>query len=393
MDFRFTPEEEEFRREVRAFLQHELLSEEDELFGEEDSDEHWQFSRQFIKKLAVRKWLAMAWPEEYGGLGAPHWQQLIYNEEIAYHRAPIGLNQMGVLWVGPSIMLYGTEEQKKRYLGAICAGDEIWCTLYSEPGAGSDLAALQTRAEEDGDDYVINGQKIYTSLAHRSDWGWLAARTDRDAPKHKGITTFVVDMKSPGVTITPIISIAGTHSLNQVFFDNVRIPKENLVGEKNRGWYQVAVALDFERSGVALPASARRNLEELVAYVKEARQEGETGPELDVIRLKLADLAVEIEVGRALAYRIVSLQSRGQVPNYEASASKLYGTEMMRRFFNTGLHILGLYGQLGRGSRWNRLHGRWERGYLVSLGGTVGGGTSEIQRNIIAIRGLGLPRG
>jgi alkylation response protein AidB-like acyl-CoA dehydrogenase len=200
-------------------------------------------------------------------------------------------------------------------------------------------------------------------------------------------------MKAPGITIIPMHNLAGVHSFNQVFLDNVRIPKENLVGVENRGWYQVAVALDFERSGVALPAHARRNLEELTEYVKEARDRGLTDRELAVVRRKLADMAVEIEVGRMLAYRIVSLQSRGIIPNYEASASKLYGTEMMRRFFDAGLSILGLYGQLKRDSRWARVQGRWERGYLASLGGTVGGGTSEIQRNVIAIRGLGLPRG
>jgi len=389
VEFRFDPPEEAFRQEVRAFLKEDLPSDE----AEEDSEEQWQSSRRFIKKLAARKWLAMAWPVEYGGLSAPHWRQLVYNEEMAYHRAPIGLNQMGVLWVGPAIMLYGSEEQKRRYLPAICSGDEIWCTLYSEPQAGSDMANIQTRAVADGDDYVIDGSKVFITLAHRAEFGWLIARTDPEAPKHKGLSTFIVDMKSPGITIIPMHNLAGVHSFNQVFLDNVRIPKENLVGVGNRGWYQVAVALDFERSGVALPAHARRNLEELTEYVKEARDRGLTDRELAVVRRKLADMAVEIEVGRMLAYRIVSLQSRGIIPNYEASASKLYGTEMMQRFFNAGLSILGLYGQLKRDSRWSRVQGRWERGYLASLGGTVGGGTSEIQRNIIAIRGLGLPRG
>jgi alkylation response protein AidB-like acyl-CoA dehydrogenase len=389
VEFRFDPPEEAFRQEVRAFLKEDLPSDE----AEEDSEEQWQSSRRFIKKLAARKWLAMAWPVEYGGLSAPHWRQLVYNEEMAYHRAPIGLNQMGVLWVGPAIMLYGSEEQKRRYLPAICSGDEIWCTLYSEPQAGSDMANIQTRAVADGDDYVIDGSKVFITLAHRAEFGWLIARTDPEAPKHKGLSTFIVDMKAPGITIIPMHNLAGVHSFNQVFLDNVRIPKENLVGVGNRGWYQVAVALDFERSGVALPAHARRNLEELTEYVKEARDRGLTGPELAVVRRKLADMAVEIEVGRMLAYRIVSLQSRGIIPNYEASASKLYGTEMMQRFFNAGLSILGLYGQLKRDSRWSSVQGRWERGYLASLGGTVGGGTSEIQRNIIAIRGLGLPRG
>jgi len=389
VEFRFDPPEEAFRQEVRAFLKEDLPSDE----AEEDSEEQWQSSRRFIKKLAARKWLAMAWPVEYGGLSAPHWRQLVYNEEMAYHRAPIGLNQMGVLWVGPAIMLYGSEEQKRRYLPAICSGDEIWCTLYSEPQAGSDMANIQTRAVADGDDYVIDGSKVFITLAHRAEFGWLIARTDPEAPKHKGLSTFIVEMKAPGITIIPMHNLAGVHSFNQVFLDNVRIPKENLVGVGNRGWYQVAVALDFERSGVALPAHARRNLEELTEYVKEARDRGLTGPELAVVRRKLADMAVEIEVGRMLAYRIVSLQSRGIIPNYEASASKLYGTEMMQRFFNAGLSILGLYGQLKRDSRWSSVQGRWERGYLASLGGTVGGGTSEIQRNIIAIRGLGLPRG
>lgn len=389
MEFRFDPPEEAFRQEVRAFLKEDLPSDE----AEENSEEQWQSSRRFIKKLAARKWLAMAWPVEYGGLSAPHWRQLVYNEEMAYHRAPIGLNQMGVLWVGPAIMLYGSEEQKRRYLPAICSGDEIWCTLYSEPQAGSDMANIQTRAVADGDDYVIDGSKVFVTLAHRAEFGWLIARTDPEAPKHKGLSTFIVDMKAPGITIIPMHNLAGVHSFNQVFLDNVRIPKENLVGVENRGWYQVAVALDFERSGVALPAHARRNLEELTEYVKEARDRGLTDRELAVVRRKLADMAVEIEVGRMLAYRIVSLQSRGIIPNYEASASKLYGTEMMRRFFDAGLSILGLYGQLKRDSRWSRVQGRWERGYLASLGGTVGGGTSEIQRNVIAIRGLGLPRG
>ena len=267
MEFRFDPPEEAFRQEVRTFLKEELPSDE----AEEDSEEQWQSSRRFIKKLAARKWLAMAWPVEYGGLSAPHWRQLVYNEEMAYHRAPIGLNQMGVLWVGPAIMLYGSEEQKRRCLPAICSGDEIWCTLYSEPQAGSDMANIQTRAVADGDDYVIDGSKVFITLAHRAEFGWLIARTDPEAPKHKGLSTFIVDMKAPGIPIIPMHNLAGVHSFNQVFLDNVRIPKENLVGVENRGWYQVAVALDFERSGVALPAHARRNLEELTKYVKEAR--------------------------------------------------------------------------------------------------------------------------
>lgn len=392
MRFHFTPEQEQFREEVRSFLAERLpaggLAGSDP-YDEGDSEAAWEFSRRLTRDLAARNWLAMAWPVESGGLAADHMTQLIYNEEMAYTRAPGG-GGMGVAWVGPAIMLYGTDEQKAKYLPRITNGEDIWCTLYSEPGAGSDLAALQTRAVADGDDFVINGQKIWTSGAHRSNWGWLAARTDPDAPKHKGISTFVVPMDAPGVTVRPLINLAGEHGFNEVFFENVRIPKENLVGEINRGWYHVAVALDFERSGIQAFAGGRRTLEEIAGLAREQPALIEANPSA---RLALADRAVELEVGTLLAYRIPSMQSQGKIPNYEASMSKLFGSQLSQRIAATGMQLIGLLGLLGPENARAPLAGRLAQFYQTSVSATIAAGTSEIQRSIIANRGLGLPRG
>ncbi len=394
MDFRFTPEQETFREEVREFLRQELPANwagGDPYGGDGEGagESMLEIGGRITKKLAERKWLAMAWPKEYGGLGASHMQQLIYNEEMAYHAAPGG-GGMGVAWVGPAIMLYGTDEQKQRFVPKIASGEDVWCTLYSEPGAGSDLAALETRAVQDGDDFVINGQKIWTSLAQRAQWGWLAARTDPEAPKHKGISTFVLPMDTPGITIRPLVNMAGQAGFNEVFFDNVRIPKDYLVGELNRGWYQVAVALDFERSGIQAYANGRRTLERLVSYVRDQPETLRRHPQ---VRLRLADRAVELAVGTNIAYRIPWMQSRGIIPNYEASISKLYGSELSQRLAATGLQLLGLFGGLAPGSTRAPLKGQLERAYLNAVASTIAAGTSEVQRGIIASRGLGLPRG
>jgi alkylation response protein AidB-like acyl-CoA dehydrogenase len=392
MDFRFTPEEEQFRLEVGQFLKEELAPNWEEQFDTETAagaDQQFEFGRQFSKKLAKKRWLAMPWPKEYGGLGASVMQQLIYNEEMAYQGAPEAFS-MGVAWVGPSIMLYGSDEQKQRLLPPIANHDEIWCTLYSEPGSGSDLASLRTRAVRDGDEWVIDGQKIWTTAGHRATWGWLAARTDPDAPKHKGISMFVVPMNSPGITIRPLINMAGRHGFNEVFFQDVRIPAENLVGTENQGWYQLAVALDFERSSIAGVARTRRSWEELVEFACENRSFVQARPE---IRHRLAEMGVEIEVGQYLSYRVASLQQAGMTPNYEASIAKLFCSELSQRVASIGMELLGLYGQLHSGSKYARLKGRIEHYYLDSAARTIGGGTSEIMRNVIATRGLGLPRG
>ena len=356
-----------------------------------DEEEAFAYSRTFAKKLAENKWRVMHWPEEYGGLAYSHWRQLIFNEEVAYHRFP-GTSEAAVSFVGPCIMLYGDEAQKKKFLPAIAQADIYFCQLFTEPGAGSDLASLQTRAVRDGDDYVITGQKIFTSGAHHADWGWLGARTDPNAPKHRGISTFVIDMKSPGITIRPLINMTGIHAQNEVFFDEVRIPKDCLVGEENRGWYQMATTLDFERSGIGRVADVKRTLEDLVAHAKRTQVNGRPLGKEPQVRAKLAEMAIEIEVGRFLAYRTVSMQQRGLIPNREASAVKVFGSELQQRLANVGMNMLGVYGQLRRGSKYTPLSGRIERLYKSSVFATIGAGTSEVNRNIIASRGLGLPR-
>ncbi|MBI5948812.1 MAG: acyl-CoA dehydrogenase family protein [Chloroflexi bacterium] len=390
MKFKYDPDVESFRKEVQQFIKAELPPLEERLSGDwgEDrsNEEQYAYTMGFQKKLAARDWLAMAWPKEYGGGGASHMRQLVYNEEMAYNAAP-SMN-MGIAWVGPSLMLYGTEEQKTRFIPRITGADDWWCTLYSEPGAGSDLAALQTRAVRDGDDFVINGQKIWTSGGHLADWGWLAARTDPDAPKHKGITMFMVDMKSPGVTVRPLVNIADHHSFNEVFFEDVRVPAKQVVGEVNRGWYHMAVALDFERSGIQAFAGGRRSVERLTTL---ARQHRDLVAKRPSVRMELADRAVDVNVGTFLAYRVATMQAKGMVPNHEASASKLFGSEMGQRIALTGMHLLGLHGELRNGSDGEIVD--LATGYLSSVSGTIAAGTSEIQRGIIATRGLGLPRG
>ena len=391
MDFRFSPEEEAFRTEVMEFLAAELKPGWQEDFDAESEmgmNAQGEFAKAFNKKLSEKGWLAIAWPKEYGGLGAGVMEQVVYNEEMAFAEAPTGFN-MGVAWVGPSLMLYGTEEQKSEFIPKITSLEHVWCTLYSEPAAGSDLAALQTRAVRDGDDYVINGQKIWTSGAHRSNWGWLAARTDPDAPKHKGISMFLVPMDSPGIQIRPLINMAGSHGFNEVFFEDVRVPAKYLVGQENMGWYQLAVALDFERSSIAGSARARRQLNSLVDFAKEHPENVEARPG---IRGRLAEMSIEIDIGRALSYRVASMQAGGKAPNYEATIAKLYSSELGQRLAATGMQLLGTYGQLHPKSKYARLKGHWERYYQESVSGTIAGGTSEVMRSVAATRGLGLPR-
>ncbi len=391
MQFGFEPDVEQFRHEVRQFIAAEYKEDvaRQRAPGVRSDAEHradYEATMAFQKKLAHRNWLAMAWPKEYGGGGASHMRQLVYNEEMAYAGAPS--YSMGIAWVGPSLMLYGTEEQKKRFIPRITGADDWWCTLYSEPGAGSDLAALQTRAVRDGDDYVINGQKIWTSGGHLADWGWLAARTDPDAPKHKGITMFMLDMKSPGVTVRPLINMANREGFNEVFFEDVRVPATQVVGEVNRGWYHMAVALDFERSGIQSFAGGRHTVERLTAIAREHPELRQNRPS---IRYELADRATEVNVGTFLAYRVATMQARGLVPNHEASASKLFGSEMGQRIATTGMHLLGMAAELRDGSPYEIMDEA--SSYLQAVSGTIAAGTSEIQRGIIATRGLGLPRG
>jgi len=395
MDFRFTENEEAFRQEVRQWLKQEVPQRWIELAPGiwEETEESWQLAREFQRKLGRKGWLAPAYPKEYGGLELSHMKRLILAEELAYSRAPVSIEvEVTVNWVGPSVMLFGTEKQKKDCVTGIAKGDIIFCLGYSEPNAGSDLASLQTRAVEVGDEYVINGQKTWCSYGHLADYCWLAARTDPDAPKHKGISIFIIDMKTPGINIRPLINILNRHSFNEVFFDDVRIPKENLVGQKNSGWYQLMMALDFERSSIGYAASNQRVIEGLVKYAKETKRNGEPLANNPLISNELAQLTVENEVARMMAYRIAWMFSKGLHPSHEASMSMVFISEVMRRTADVGMRILGHYGELDRDSKWSVMNAEIMRMCLSSLSIGVGGGSNEIQRNIIAMRGLGLPR-
>ena len=395
MDFRFTEDEEAFRLEVRQWLEHEIPQRWIELDPGiwEETEDSWALAREFQRKLGQKSWLAPAYPKEYGGLELSHMKRLILSEELAYNRAPLSIEvEITLNWVGPSIMLFGTEKQKKEYLTRMAKGDVIFCLGYSEPNAGSDLASLQTRAVEVGDEYVINGQKTWCSYGHLADYCWLAARTDPTASRHEGISIFIVDMKTPGIAVRPLINVLNRHSFNEVFFDDVHIPKGNLVGQKNKGWYQLVMALDFERSSIGYAAGNQRIIEELIKYVKETRRNGKPLANNPLIRNELAQLVVENEVARMMAYRIAWMFSKGLHPSHESSMSMVLISEVMRRTANAGMRILGHYGELDRDSKWAVMNARIMRMCLSSLSIGVGGGSNEIQRNIIAIRGLGLPR-
>ncbi len=379
MDFRFAPEQEAFRSEVRAFIREELPKS-----GEGES---------FTKKLAKKGWLTMSWPKEYGGQAASHLQQLVYNEEMAYHRA--AGQTMGTDRVGPTIILFGTDEQKAEFLPKIVRDELYWCQGFSEPGSGSDLASLQTRAIRDGDHYVVNGQKIWTSGAQRADYMILLARTDPDAPKHRGITYFLVNMKSPGITVRPLVQMTGQAGFNEVFFEDVRVPASAVVGEVNRGWYVSTATLDFERSGIGRVIGSLKTYEEVVQYARTtpSRSAGaRTLFDVPSIRHALADVGLSFVVGRLMSYRVAWMQSRQMIPNYEASMAKTFGTELHQKLARVAINSLGLAGQVAEGAR-APLAGTVAQLYLSTVSLTIAAGTSEINRNIIAQRGLGLPRG
>ncbi len=389
MRYEFTAEEESFRTELLDWLDAEVPEDHRGIGG---SDDDWEKELTVRRQLADKGWLTLAWPTEYGGQGAPMMQQVIFNEEMGYHRIP-GRDGFGTKMLAPTLMVHGSEEQRRKYLPPIARGEVQWCQGYSEPESGSDLASLQTRAIEDGDDFVINGTKIWTSGAHRADHIMVLTRTDPDAPKHRGISFLLADMNTPGLEVRPIINMANQHSFNMVTFDNVRVPQRNLVGEKNRGWYVGATLLDFERSGVDYSAGSQRTLEELVQFAKENTRDGRPLADDPLVRRRLADLAIEIEVSRLISYNTAWMQSQDLVPNKEASMGKVFGTELQQHVSAAGMSLLGLYGQLEPGSKYAPLKGRIERSYVTSVSATIAAGTSEIQRNIIATRGLGLPRG
>jgi alkylation response protein AidB-like acyl-CoA dehydrogenase len=392
MELRDSPEEAAFRQEVCEFLKKELREEwkarPEE--GEEDIAALYERRRPWREKLAEKGWVAPAWPQEYGGAGLTVMQQFVMNEEFAEARAP-ARDIFGVGMVGPTLIVHGSEEQKKEHLPRILKSEVRWCQGYSEPEAGSDLASLRTRAVRDGDDYVVNGQKIWTSAAQHANWMFMLVRTDPDAPKHRGISYLLVDMKTPGIEIRPLVDLSNRHMFNEVFLEDVRVPARNLVGEENRGWYIGATTLDFERSNIGAAVGLRLLVEDLVEFARKNAGKGtSTLAHHRPVRHELTDRMIEANVAKMLSFRVVGMQAKGLIPNYEASLVKTYVSELNQRIYNTGVKVLGLYGVL-QGDKAPE-GGRYGRGYLETLGSTIAGGTSEIQRNIIATRGLGLPR-
>ena len=401
MEFGFSAEDEAFRAEVVDFAREALPADwgaraaginpfEQSTAGEGAGGEAWELMRGFQSRLAERGWLALAWPKEHGGSGMSFVRQALFTEAMAELRAPV-YNQ-GIDRVGPTIMRYGSAEQQARLLPPIRDGAVFFCQGFSEPGAGSDLASAQTRAVRDGDDYVINGQKIWTSYAHRAERMFLLARSDAEAPKHKGLSYFILEMDRPGITVKPLVDLAGRHHFNEVFFEDVRVPAANLIGEENGGWYAAATSLDFERSGIYRVVGAIRTLHELTALAKERGADGRRAVDDDRVRHQLAELQIEFAAGRLLAYRVASLLDAGEPLGNAASVSKLFGSELQQRLAGM-LNVAGLAGQLSAGSEWAPLEGRLAYEYQIGVQLTIAAGTSEIQRNIIATRGLGLPRG
>jgi alkylation response protein AidB-like acyl-CoA dehydrogenase len=383
VDFSFTDDQNRFRQEVRDFLEEEIRKG----YWQPTCDAWVQsFAPEFTKRVAQRGWIGLTWPKEYGGQQRSHVDRLILTEEMLRYGAPAACHWFGDRQVGGAILSFGSDELKKEFLPRIVKGEAYFGLGMSEPGAGSDLASLQTRAVEDGDYYVINGQKTWASCASFAQYFDVYVRTDPDAPKHRGITEFIVCAQSAGLSRIPMIDITGTEAWNDVFFDNVRVHKKYLVGEKNRGFYQVLHQLDYERSGMERLMGNYPLFGALIQFAKESKLSGDT-----VIRSKLAQLQVEFEVGRLLIYRVAMVMEEGRVPNWESAMSKAYSTEFEKHLASVAMEVLGPYGQLNVDSRYARLRGMALHSYLGSKGYSLQAGTTEILKNILATRGLGLP--
>jgi alkylation response protein AidB-like acyl-CoA dehydrogenase len=398
VDFADNAAEAAFRAEVREFLDETKATRADgrspgATFGRKSVDEDKREDYDAWRAaLAERGWIAPHWPKEYGGAGLSVLEQSVLNEEFA--EAETGnVGGFGTMMIGPTLIVHGTEEQKSEYLAKILDGDISWCQGWSEPGAGSDLASLQTRATRDGDEFVISGQKIWTSGAQYTDHMYMLARTDPDAPKHRGISFFMFPMDSPGVTVRPLTQMTGQAEFNEVFFEDVHVPAANMVGEENRGWYVGATLMDFERSGIGSSVGTRKRMHRMLEAARKLPDDQSMLKRSNPTRLAFADRYVEAEVSLLFSYRIVTMQNQGLVPNYEASMSKLFSSEMNQRIAATNLKLYGQYGTLFDREREEAQKGQVAQTFLRSIANTVEGGSSEIQRNIIATRGLGLPRG
>ena len=401
VDFADSPEQQVFRASVEEFFS-DNFPEALEMSKNDDPRTMRSVKNTPAKEAALKEWrtalvdkgwIAPAWPKEYGGADLSPMEQFILNETIAVRGAP----RVGVPDVGSTIMVHGNDDQKKEFLPPMVRGETRWCQGYSEPGSGSDLASLQTRAVRDGDDFVINGQKIWTSGAHLANWMFALVRTDPEAPKHRGITYLFFPMDTPGGSVRPLIQMHDQHGFNETFFEDVRVPVKNAVGEIDRGWYVGATHLDFERSSIGMAVGQERILDALREFVTDPVEKSSgrsRSGRPDAGRLELVDRYIEASVARTLSQRVISMQARGLIPNYEASMTKAFNTEFMQRIARTAVQLLGKYGDLrDRDHPRSPMRGRWATMYLSTVSATIAGGTSEIQRNVIATRGLGLPRG
>lgn len=391
-----------FRADVRVFIQQELPERyRPSGMGPEQwsKDRHSRDSEQiglaneWTKALAARGWIAPGWPKEYGGAGLTPMEQFILNHELAKQNAPM-VGGQEISQIGPAIIVHGDNDLKEEHLTRILTGETNWAQGFSEPGAGSDLASLQTRATRDGDDYVVNGQKIWSSNAHNADYMALLVRTDPEAPKHRGISFLLVDLHAPGVSVRPLVNMADEHHFNETFFEDVRVPVRNRVGEENRGWYVAVTLMDFERSRIRQAVAARRQFNEIRDYLQTADgRRKAVQKDLSPVRRDMVNRFIETEVAFNMAFRVVSMQARGIVPNHEASMLQLSIFETTQRTARTEVRLYGLYANLWDDPKWSAREGQATRDYVSTVARTIAGGTSEIQRNVIATRGLGLPRG
>jgi hypothetical protein len=388
MDFAFTEEQNRFREEVRDFLEGEI---EQGLW--KPSCDAWiqGYNPEFTKRVAQKRWMGLTWPKEYGGQERSFVDRFILTEEMLRYGAPAACHWFADRQIGGSILKYGSEEQKREFLPKIIRGEMYVGLGMSETEAGSDLASLRTMAVEDGNDYIINGQKTWTSGAWFMNHIYLLARTDTTVPKHRGISEFIIPIDTPGISRIPMIDVTGTEAWNDIFFDNVRVPKKYMIGEKNRGFYHVMEQLAYERSGFERLMGNYTLFEALLKFVNDTKRNGKALSQDTVIRHKLAQLQVEFEVGRLLMYKVALVMDEGQAPTVEAAMSKAYATAFEQRLANTAMEILGPYGLLWAGSKYAPFGGMAAHSYLGSKGYSLQAGTTEIMKNIVATRGLGLP--
>ena len=389
MDLNLTPNEQKFRDEFREWLGANLPAPWQGNTNSEDRSDYIRYLREWQQKLYLGGWAGISWPQQFGGRGASLMEQAIFQEELARANAPQLIGTIGLSLVGPTIIAMGTDEQKARYLAPILSGEEIWCQGFSEPNAGSDLASLSTKAVRDGNDFVVNGQKIWTSFAQLADWCLQLVRTDTEAPKHKGITCLLVDMRSEGISVRPLRQMSGDSGFNEVFFSNVRIPVSQVLGTVNQGWTTAITALMNERAnlGTAAQVVFKRNLEALIDRARTIQRNGSNATKDPIVRQKLAQAYLELEILRLNTNRALTSLTKTGIPGPEGSIQKLYWSEWNQRLQQTAQEILGPFGQLLDFDK-----GTWQYGYLRSRGNTIEAGTSEIQRNIIAERVLGFPK-